>query len=86
MNKIIVVVKMWFDSVNGNTYHRVKLFTDSEIYESEVTYGYETQYIQTARKIYDSLINKLAWEISRKEFVEMCEFEVINVNKKELYK
>ena len=93
MNKIIVVVKMWFDSVNGNTYHRVKLFTNinnfsnktriNEILESDVSYGYETAYITTSRYEYQKHIQQ---GISRKDFVEMCEFEVINVNKKELYK
>ena len=83
MNKIIVVVKLWFDSVNGNTYHRVKLFFNNTILDSGVVYGYETQYIETARKVYK---DSTPFDGNRSEFYALSEFEVINVNKKELYK
>ena len=82
--KIIVVVKKWFDTVNGNTYHKVKLFLGNDtILESKVTYGYETQYVHTAKTEYEKHISN---EIPLKTWVELCEFEVIKVSKRELYR
>ena len=47
----------WFDKVNGNSYHTIKitkLSTNEVIYKSDnIVYGYGDQYIQTS---YDILI------------------------------
>ena len=53
-NKIQVIVKMWFDDVNGNTYHNVNFNYNNKNYNSGLTYGYETQYKVTLK---DMLIN-----------------------------
>ena len=34
MNKINVIIKMWFDSVNGNTYHNVNFNYNNKNYNS----------------------------------------------------
>ena len=43
-HKTQVIIKMWFDSVNGNTYHNVNFNYNNKNYNSGLTYGYETQY------------------------------------------
>lgn len=51
MIKFICDVKIWFDRINGNTYHAVNI-TDSKtnklIFSSGLTYGYGEQYKHTA--------------------------------------
>ena len=46
-NDLIVLVKKYFDKVNGNTYHSVQFEVDDKIYHSGKTYGYERQYEHT---------------------------------------
>lgn len=46
-NELIVLVKKYFDKVNGNTYHSVQFRYKGKIYHSGKTYGYERQYEQT---------------------------------------
>ena len=53
-NNRVCIVKQWFDKVNGNTYHKVKLFLNGEILESDYTYGYENQYEQTAYNLFNT--------------------------------
>ena len=55
--KFLVIAKRWFDKINGNTYHSVKI-TDLEtdkVYIVGKTYGYGSHYEYTA-------INKLITE------------------------
>lgn len=55
--KFLVIAKRWFDEINGNTYHSVKI-TDLEtgkVYIVGKTYGYGSHYEYTA-------INKLIAE------------------------
>ena len=49
--KINVIVKKWFDSVNGNTYHNVNFNYNDQNYNSGLTYGYETQYKTTLKNM-----------------------------------
>jgi hypothetical protein len=58
MVRWIVNAKKWFDKVNGNTYHSVRITdakTNKPIYSSGMTYGYGDQYRHTAM---DYLIKK----------------------------
>jgi hypothetical protein len=52
MNKIKFVVKAvkWFDKVNGNTYHSVRITRckDGKVLKCKMQYGYGNQYTQTA--------------------------------------
>lgn len=53
MNRVIkftVIVKKWFDKVNGNTYHSVRCVRckDNAIVVGEFRYGYGEHYKQTA--------------------------------------
>ena len=50
-NDLIVLVKKYFDKVNGNTYHSVQFEINDKIYHSGKTYGYERQYEQTTKDI-----------------------------------
>lgn len=41
--------RKYFDKVNGNTYHSVRIFENGEqIFHHGMTYGYGDQYLQTA--------------------------------------
>lgn len=53
---IEVNAKLWFDIVNGNTYHAVQVYIHEDnkpllTFESDVEYGYDDQYKQTAGKL-----------------------------------
>ena len=50
-NDLIILVKKYFDKVNGNTYHSVQFEIDNKIYHSGKTYGYERQYEQTFKNM-----------------------------------
>src|SRR5512146_620995 len=46
---IIIDAKKWFDRVNGNTYHNVKVAINGQVLgTSGMTYGYGNQYMYTA--------------------------------------
>ena len=76
MNPILnVIVKIWFDKVNGNTYHNVitRLANALRI-ESGLTYGYDRQYEQTLK----TLLKRIGCNIDDYRVF----YEVINVNTK----
>lgn len=86
MIKYIVEGNRWFDKINGNTYHKIYITdanTNKQIYESEMTYGYDDQYRHTAM---DWLIKQGLWkeedrfnhELVRNTFY----FNVNDVNRK----
>ena len=67
MIKYIIEGTRWFDKVNGNTYHKVYITdakTNNLIYGSQLTYGYDDQYKQTA----------FAWLIKQGLFKECNRF------------
>ena len=52
MKTITVIGKRWFDRINGNTYHSVKVYTDNELLDSiDCKYGYGDHYIQSATEL-----------------------------------
>ena len=51
MKNINVLVKKWFDKINGNTYHSVTFEFKNEVYFSGLTYGYERMYEQTFKEM-----------------------------------
>ena len=82
MNKINVIVKMWFDNVNGNTYHNVNFNYKNKNYNSGLTYGYETQYKITLKEILikNNLINKNIDYYQLRDFINNTfNFTIINV-------
>jgi len=48
--KFTVIVKKWFDKVNGNTYHSVRCIRhkDAAVIVGPIQYGYGSAYEQTA--------------------------------------
>ena len=46
-----IEAKRWFQRSYGNTYHTVKVFVNDEVLKSEITYGYENHYLQTAAEL-----------------------------------
>lgn len=52
MKKFVVIGGLWFDKVNGNTYHKAKILDveKDEIFYSDFEYGYGSQYMATAEE------------------------------------
>ena len=50
MREYTAIAKRWFDRVNGNTYHSVRIIRnkDGKMIACPFTYGYERAYEQTA--------------------------------------
>ena len=46
-----IEAKRWFQRSYGNTYHTVKVFVNGEVLKSDITYGYENHYLQTAAEL-----------------------------------
>ena len=57
-NDLIVLVKKYFDKVNGNTYHSVQFRHKGKVYHSGKTYGYERQYEETFKDMYDKYLDQ----------------------------
>ncbi len=54
MNKQInVIVKKWFDKINGNTYHSITFEFNNKVFHQGLTYGYGRQYEQTFKEIFN---------------------------------
>ena len=86
----VCIVKQWTDKINGNMYHKVKLFLNGDILESDYTYGYGNQYEQT---VYNLFNTNESWKKNPfrypniNVFLNTIHFEKIQVNtKKELKK
>ena len=43
--------KRWFQKSYGNTYHTVTVFVNGEELKSDIKYGYENAYLQTAAEL-----------------------------------
>lgn len=43
--------KRWFQRSYGNTYHVVRVVVNNEVLISEITYGYENAYLQSAAQL-----------------------------------
>lgn len=68
---ITVLGRRWFEKTNGNTYHSVQVYINgNEIGYEPFTYGYESQYLQTAVKLLneklDTKIEFPLWKLKEK--------------------
>jgi hypothetical protein len=51
-DNVLVIGRRWFDRVNGNTYHTAEVEVNGKfVGKSPMTYGYDEQYLQTAKEI-----------------------------------
>ena len=52
MIKYVIHAKKWFDQVNGNTYHAIRVLDTKKhkLISSDFCYGYGDQFMETARK------------------------------------
>lgn len=49
INSLFIEGRLWFDKINGNTYHAVKIEANDKIINYiPITYGYEDMYLYTA--------------------------------------
>lgn len=56
INNIVIEAKRWFDKINDNTYHSVRVYVNGEyVAEEPFTYGYDNQYLQTAHKLLQTI-------------------------------
>ena len=74
-----IQAKRWFDGVNGNTYHSVRVCIDgSEIGSVPFAYGYERQYEQTALDLINAhfasslKINDIFHSMYRNKFIKLA--------------
>lgn len=73
----VVVGGLWFDKVNGNTYHNARIL-DAETGEEYYTgfeYGYGSAYYASAREY---IINKLGQPVGAFKLLNMGAFYVKN--------
>ena len=77
-NKIQVIVKMWFDDVNGNTYHNVNFNYNNKNYNSGLTYGYETQYKITLKNML--INNNITFDYNINDYYALRKFINDNFN------
>jgi len=49
IKSLFIEGRLWFDKVNGNTYHAVRIEANGKVlWHIPITYGYENQYLETA--------------------------------------
>jgi hypothetical protein len=49
LRSLFIEGRLWFDKVNGNTYHAVRIEANGKVIcQIPITYGYENQYLETA--------------------------------------
>ena len=54
--KFYVIGGLWFDSVNGNTYHNAKIINENgDIFYSGYSYGYGSAYLSSAEATIKSM-------------------------------
>lgn len=89
IRSIFIEGRLWFDKVNGNTYHAVRINVNGKtIGQVGITYGYESAYLDTALKFLKSFgllpgETKSFWELRRKIDVYFTSYYTA---KRDLYK
>ena len=78
-----VIGKRWFQRSYGNTYHTVTVVVNGEEFKSDIKYGYENAYLQTAA----DLLRANGYEVpedNNEAFRVMCKHphSVEDVNRK----
>jgi hypothetical protein len=69
LRSLFVEGRLWFDKINGNTYHAVRIEANGKVISQiPITYGYENQYQYTALEWLkaNGLVNeetKSLWEL-----------------------
>ena len=85
MIKFVIHSKKWRDKINGNTYHAVNVLNTQNnlMISSPFSYGYGTQFIQSASKIMleNKWINK---PLKSTDFLEIHIIDQENCKKKEV--
>ena len=83
-NNLIVLVKRWFDKVNGNTYHSVQFEVNEKIYHSGRTYGYERQYEETFKDLCIDILKDKSQANNVKSMIQAKYIVIDDCKKKEL--
>ncbi len=75
IKSLFIEGRLWFDKINGNTYHAVKIEANAKVIcFIPITYGYENQYLETALKFLKNygLVNEATnsiWQL--REFADI---------------
>jgi hypothetical protein len=70
MNKEInVIVKKWFDKINGNTYHSIQFELNNMVFHSGLTYGYGSQYKQTFEEIFKKEFKRRNFNLYKARYI-----------------
>ena len=83
-NDLIVLVKKYFDKVNGNTYHSVQFRHKGKVYHSGKTYGYERQYEETFKDLCIDILKDKSQADNVKSMIKAKYIVIDNCKKKEL--
>ena len=62
IKSLFIIGRRWFARLYGNTYHKTYITINGQSVESEETYGYGDQYLQTAHELlhlFGSLVHVL---------------------------
>ena len=73
INTLEVIGKRWFQKSYGNTYHTATVIVNGEELKSDIKYGYENAYLQTAA----DLLRANGYEVpenSNEAFRMVCEY------------
>ena len=76
--EITILVKKWFDKINGNSYHSIEFELNDKIIHSRLTYGYETQYKTTFKEHFKRNFKRRNINIYKPKYI------IVNTNKSEL--
>jgi hypothetical protein len=78
--KINVLVKKWFDNINGNTYHSIQFELNNKIIHSGRTYGYGTQYKVTFKEYFKKHFKKRNFKLYEPNYliINNCKKQQLN--------
>lgn len=54
IKNLTIYGRRWFQKSYGNTYHTVRVIVNDEEFKSDITYGYEDHYRETARQLLEA--------------------------------
>jgi hypothetical protein len=79
--EINIIVKKWFDKINGNTYHSIQFELNNKIIHSKRVYGYGTQYEVTFKELFKKNFKRRNFNIYEPNYliIDDCKKEQLNI-------
>lgn len=84
INTLRIYGRRWFQKTYGNTYHTVRVIVNDQEIVSDITYGYENHYKETARQLLKDNGFEVPNPLEFNRYLNNNSFEstVIDVNRK----